>query len=261
MNGLRKYRPVLAAAAAALMMLATATNADAQQRLSRREQRKAEREERVQAAAAEQVRKQYKDEHAAHQGKLMPFFVDERGDTVYYDSVPPVWCFGKDKRMKKSDWKKYYRLVYNFNKVYPYVAVGSSICHEVDSTIEARHMNRMQKEKYIRGWEKQLLTDFEPIVREMTVSQGKLLCRLVDREIGKDTYSILKGYTNSLTAGFYQGLGKLFGQDLKSHYDPDGVDKQTEELIQMWENGEFDFLYYSIFMVMPVRTEVPSKYQ
>ena len=254
-----KHTFALAALAAAFMMLAT-PDADAQQRLSRREQRRAEREERNQEAAAAQVRRQYRDEHAP-QGKLMPFFVDERGDTVYYDSVPPVWCFGKDKRMKKSDWKKYYRLVYNFNKVYPYVAVGSSICHEVDSTIEARHMTKMQKEKYIRGWEKQLLTDFEPIVREMTVSQGQLLCRLVDREIGKNTYSILKGYTNSLTAGFYQGIGKLFGQDLKSHYDPKGVDKQTEELIQMWENGEFDFLYYSIFMVMPVRTEVPLKYQ
>ena len=253
------HRLALAGLAAGLMML-TAPCVDAQQRLSRREQRRAEREERVQEAAAEQVRRQYRDEHSAR-GKLMPYFLDEKGDTVFYDTVPPVWCFGKDKRMKKSDWKKYYRLVYNFNKVYPYVAVGAKICHEVDSTIAARNMGRMQKEKYIRGWEKQLLSDFEPIVRDMTVSQGQLLCRLVDREIGKSTYSILKGYTNSLTATFYQGIGKLFGQDLKSHYDPEGADRQTEELITMWENGEFDFLYYSIFMVMPSRTEVPSKYR
>lgn len=254
------HRTAIMATTLLTVLALTSYNAFAQERLSRREQRRAARAEKVQAAAAEEVRKQFRDEHVPT-GTLMPYIIDEQGDTLFYDTIPQVWCFADGKTRNKSEWKKYYRLVYNFNKVYPYVAVGAAICNEADSTIAAMNMNRFQKDKYIRGWEKQLLKDFEPIVRDMTVSQGQLLCRLVDREIGKSTYSILKGYTNSITAGFYQGIGKLFGQDLKSHYDADGIDRQTEELIKMWETGDFDFLYYSIFMTMPPKTEVPSKYR
>jgi len=189
---------------------------------------------------------------------LMPYII-EGGDTIFYDAIPPSWVFAKG--MKKSDWKKYYRLVYNFNKVYPYCEMAGRIVHEADSTIEAAGFSRIQKEKYINGWQNRLLKDFEPVIRSMTISQGQLLVRLVDREIGKSTYDIIKDYKNGLAAGFWQGAAKLFKQDLKTHYDPDGVDAQTEELIQKWEEGEFEYLYYSIFGEMPVRTEIPSKYR
>ena len=64
-----------------------------------------------------------------------------------------------------------------------------------------------------------------------------------------------------MAAGFWQGIGKLFGQDMKATYDPLGADKMTEELIKKWESGEFDSLYYSIFMEWPKKTEVPEKYR
>ena len=43
----------------------------------------------------------------------------ENGDTTFYDTIDPVWIFGHGKRSDK-DWRKYYKLVYNFAKVYPY---------------------------------------------------------------------------------------------------------------------------------------------
>lgn len=224
----------------------------------------AEKEKALKKAAAAQEKAQAQVQRQVGAGSsgrvLMPYFI-ENGDTVYYDTVPPTWVFADGPMMKKSDWRQYYRLVYNFNKVYPYAKMASRIVAEADSTIAARDMNRIQKEKYIDTWEKQLLTDFEPVVRKMTISQGQLLVRLVDREIGKTTYAILKDYTNRITAGFWQGVGKLFGQDLKNHYDPDGEDARTEDLINKWENGEFDFLYVSIFMELPPKTEIPSKYR
>lgn len=190
---------------------------------------------------------------------LMPYFIED-GDTVFYDVVPPVWVIGGAK-MKKTDWRQYYRLVYNFNKVYPFAKLASRIVVEADSTIAAGHFNRIQKEKYIVSREQELLDDFEPIIRKMTISQGQLLVRLVDREIGKSPYAIVKDYTNGVTASFWQGIAKLFKQNLKNRYDPEGEDRLTEDLINKWETGEFDFIYFSIFQTMPPRTELPSKYR
>ena len=60
---------------------------------------------------------------------------------------------------------------------------------------------------------------------------------------------------------FWQGVARLFGQNLKSAYDPKGQDAKTEELVLAWEAGEFDRLYYSVFMEWPEPVKIPSKYQ
>ncbi|MDY6277241.1 MAG: DUF4294 domain-containing protein [Bacteroidales bacterium] len=62
-------------------------------------------------------------------------------------------------------------------------------------------------------------------------------------------------------AGFWQGVGKIFGADLKKKYDPEGIDKQTEELVQMWQRGEFEGFYYSIFGKLPESPELGLKHK
>lgn len=193
-------------------------------------------------------------------GIPMEFIIDEHGDTVFVDSVEPAFVFPKGTRLPKN-WRKYYRLVYNFAKVYPYVPVISTVIAQTDSTIAAEHMTRRQRSAYISSIQKGILRDFAPAVRHMTTSQGKLLVRLVDREIGKTSYEIVKDYKNGFTAGFWQGVARLFGQNLKSHYDPEGADKQTEELVQLWERGEFEDLYRSIYFDELPKTYIPSKYR
>ena len=70
----------------------------------------------------------------------------EKGDTVYYDSINPIWIFPRG-RQGKSDLKKYYRLVYNFNKVYPYAMLAKDLTLQVDDHIAGNALRRRQKEK------------------------------------------------------------------------------------------------------------------
>ena len=97
-------------------------------------------------------------------------------------------------------------------------------------------------------------------MRKLTVSQGALIMKLVDREVGKSSYNIIKGYKSGITAGFWQGVAKMFGSDLKAPYDPEGEDKATEELVQIWESGDFDAFYWSIFWKDPPVMPIPEKY-
>ena len=85
--------------------------------------------------------------------------------------------------------------------------------------------------------------------------------KLIDREVGKSSFNIIKYYKNGMAAGFWQGIAKLFGSDLKKPYDPEGEDAVTEELVQKWESGEFEGLYYTLFWEYPPDTEIPSKYR
>ncbi len=194
------------------------------------------------------------------QGELLRYQI-VNGDTLFVDQLPAAHVWPRRQDMTTKEWRQYYKLVYNFNKVYPYAKLGSELITTVDSEIEFKNMNRVQKEKYLAKVQKQLLKDFEKSIRGMSISQGQLLVRLIDREIGKTSYSIIKDYRSGIAAGFWQGVAKLFNQNLKNRYDPSGEDKNTEQLVQIWEEGQFDNLYYSIFLEWPEHKDLPSKYR
>ncbi len=182
------------------------------------------------------------------------------GDTTYFDSIEPVWVFARGANSRK-DWRKYYKLVYYFARVYPYAEASARLQEIVDSTIAANHMNLLQKEKYLNKIQAQLFKDFEGVLRHMTISQGAVLLKLIDRETGQSSYSIIKDYKSGIAAGFWQGVAKVFKNDLKSQYDPEGEDKDLEELVQHWKAGTFRRLYYSIFWEDPPDVKVPDFYK
>ena len=194
-------------------------------------------------------------------GDMLRYQIDANGDTLFVDYLPAARVWPKRADMSAKEWRQYYKLVYNFNKVYPYAILGGQLITQVEAEIESRPMNRIQKERYIAGVQKQMVKDFEKSIRGMSFSQGKLLVRLIDREIGKTSYDIIKDYRSSIAAGFWQGVAKLFDNNLKSRYDPFGEDKNTEQLVTYWEEGSFDDLYYSIFLEWPEHKDLPSKYR
>ena len=183
------------------------------------------------------------------------------GDTLFVERITPSRCYSRLPRQKGKEWRKYYRLVHNFSKAYPYALASKKILLSVDSTVVAEGMKRGKRDKYIAQVQKELFRVFEEPLRNMTVSQGALLMKLIDREVGKTSFKIIRDYKNGIAAGFWQGIAKMFGSDLKKPYDPDGDDKHTEELVKLWEAGEFDLLYFAIFMKEPPRVNIPEKYR
>ena len=192
--------------------------------------------------------------------KLMKYII-EGNDTIYIDEIQASRAFAKLPKQKGKDWRKYYRLVHNFSKAYPYALVARKLVVEADSTIAADRLRGAKREKYISGVQKELFDVFEGQMRNLTVSQGALIMKLVDREVGKSSYNIIKGYKSGITAGFWQGVAKMFGSDLKKPYDPEGEDMLTEELVQIWEAGDFPAFYWSIFWKDPPEMPIPEKYR
>lgn len=187
---------------------------------------------------------------------MMRYMIDDYGDTVYYDELEQINIVAK---RKGKEWRKYYRLVHNFAKAYPYALVAEEKLREADSTITADNLRRGKRNRYINVLQKELFETFEKPLRNLTVSQGKLLLRLIDRQTGITPYEIISSYKSKAAAGFWQGVAKLFGSDMKRPYDPEGEDRQTEELVQMYQKGEFNVLYRSIFGKNPPEPVIRSR--
>ncbi len=215
----------------------------------------------VEAFAQREVREAVRRD-APKEGVLMGYILRGPDDTLFIDNLSPIWVFPKGRKNKK-DLKDYYRLVYNFNKVYPYALVAREIVAEADGELDrlgvADRRGGFKRTKYVNNMQDELFDVFEKPLRNMTFSQGKLLVKLIDREIGKSSYDIIKDYKSGVAAKFWQGVASLFDNDLKKRYDPTGDDAVTEYLVEQWELGYFDNLYYSIFYDLPPKVKVPER--
>ncbi len=230
------------------------------------DRRKKDKKTQSSEAAAEMVGPQQQKKKGSltpqeYRDNIMEFIV-EGDDTLYIgDQLPAARIYDRLKRQKGKDWRKFYKLVHNFSKVYPYALVARQLVAEADSTIAVENLKRGKKEKYVSTVQDELFEAFEAPIRKLTINQGALLMRLIDREVGKSTFLIIKDYKTGMAAGFWQGIAKMCGMDLKAPYDPDGIDYETEELVKIWEAGEFDGLYYSLFGKFPTLPEIPEKYK
>lgn len=195
----------------------------------------------------------------AQSDKILHYIVEGR-DTIFIDEIRASKVYSRLPKQKGKEWRKYYRLVHNFSKTYPYALAARKIVLRADQTIEDNKLKRLKRDRYISTVQDELFEMFEQPLRNLTVSQGALLMKLIDREIGKSSYMIIKDYKSGIAATFWQGVAKLFGSDLKKPYDPDGEDSKIEELVKMWEDGDFEAFYFSLFWKDPPKVEIPSKY-
>ena len=238
------------AAAFTAIVLLTGGAADCHAQLCKKKKKEKEK------VTVEQVR----PKPAPAQEGILEFIV-EGNDTIYIDQIRASKIYSRLPKMKGREWRQYYRLVHNFSKAYPYALVAKKLVVEADSVIAADNLKGIKREKYINKVQKELFSVFESQMRSLTVSQGALIMKLVDREVGKSSYNIIKGYKSGITAGFWQGIAKMFGSDLKKPYDPEGEDEATEELVQIWEAGDFPAFYWSIFWKDPPEMPIPEKYR
>ncbi len=194
-------------------------------------------------------------------GTPMYYRVDEAGDTTFLDTLDPVWCFPRGRKIQSKDWRNYYKLVFNFNKVYPYALVGRKMMAQVDSTIAADVSKRSQRRQYIHDVERELLRLFENDIRRMTITQGFVLMRLVDKECGMSPFEIIDTYEGSFAANFWQLVARLFSHNLKTRFNPKNSeeDARIEELCKIWDSGQWNNFYFSIFMEYPTRTVIATE--
>jgi hypothetical protein len=162
--------------------------------------------------------------------------VNRNGVILPEVEIKEVTVYAHNTFAKKRDYRKYERLVYNIKKVYPYSLIVRNKLFQVNEDMK-NMKNDKERREYMKKVEKNVFAEYEDDMRKMTISQGRLLIKLIDRETQNTSYTLIKDYRGKFAAAFWQGIARIFGTNLKEEYDPDGEDAITESIILEIEAG------------------------
>ncbi len=160
----------------------------------------------------------------------------DNGDTLIVMELAPVSVVAsREFASRRAEWR-YNRLVRNVRIVYPYARLAGIMFREYSEKLMELETERERRE-FTDQAEEELLERFEDDLRKLTFSQGLILIKLIDRETQHSSYDIVREFRGMFSAFFWQSLGRLFGYNLKTEYDPYGEDRDIEEVITLIEEG------------------------
>lgn len=155
------------------------------------------------------------------------------GDTIPNVNIETITIRHFKNRRKQI---RYNKLIYNVKKAYPFAIAARDELAYMNSQLVGIEDKRA-REKYIKEYEKLMFKRYEKDLRALTISQGRILIKLVDREINNTAYELVREYRGKFSAFFWQGVARLFGENLKSEYSPEEEDMYIEEIVQLIEMG------------------------
>lgn len=163
-------------------------------------------------------------------GVMSQRLVMDGGEEILQVDIMPVPVFNR-----RIDMRRYQKLVMAVKKVYPLAQTAKNMMLEMEDTLLT--MNKAEQNKYIKQCYKQVLDEYTPVVKRMTRTQGKVLVKLIDRETEYTAYGVIKEFRGGFVASFWQGIGKIFGQNLKAQYDKEVEDRVLEQIVVYYEAG------------------------
>ncbi len=153
------------------------------------------------------------------------------GDSVLHITSLPVYIFNR-----KADLRRHQKMIRAVKKVYPLAVEAARRMENLDDTLSAMD-RRKDRRQYTRAIEKALKEELSPVLFKMTRYEGRILLKLLDRQTDHTAYRIIQEFRSGFTAGFWQMIAKIFGNDLKMRYDPEGEDAMLEQIVRYYEAG------------------------
>ncbi|MEO5572766.1 MAG: DUF4294 domain-containing protein [Bacteroidia bacterium] len=159
------------------------------------------------------------------------------GDSIRLYNLPDVYVYGALDPTTVDNMQKYYKLRRDIIRAYPYAKLSSAMLKTINDSLSNITSKRARK-KYIKSTEAEMKIKFEDELKKLTINQGKILIKLIDRETGSTSYELVKSYRGVFEAFLWQTTARFFGSSLKEIYDPEGQDKVIESIVQAIERGE-----------------------
>jgi hypothetical protein len=152
------------------------------------------------------------------------------GDTL------PVYLYKDyivERNMSPEEQFRYKKLVRDLKVALPYAKLAAFRLQMMEDNLSVLKKESARK-KYIKECEKAIKKEFMDDLKDLTITQGKLLLKLIHRETGKTTWEILNSYQGKLETIFWQSMASMYGATTKDPYDP-VVDYEIEQIIRKLE--------------------------
>lgn len=158
------------------------------------------------------------------------------GDTIVFKNIKEVVVFPERKFKNKREYRRYSRYVEKVKKVYPLAVEARELLKKYQPIYDTLE-DRGDQRKLMKKLEKELLDKHKAELKKWSISDGRILLKLINRETERTPYSLIQDFRGGFSAVFWQGIAKLFKNDLKAGYDPDDEDKMLEEIVTLIELG------------------------
>lgn len=155
----------------------------------------------------------------------------ENGDSIAVFHLKPV-----RKYARKPDMRRYARMIRAVKRVYPIAQEAKALMATMEEELLALKTKKQQK-LYIKGIEKRLIREYTPVIKKMTIYDGRVLLKLIDRQTQDTAFDIIKEFRGGFEAGLWQAMAKMFGNNLKTGYDPERDDQLLEHIVTLYEKG------------------------
>lgn len=154
------------------------------------------------------------------------------------DTVPHIWLKQADIIRKAGSTRfihrqnrRNIRLEYNVRKVYPYARIAAKKVNEIEHRL-SQVSKESERKKIIKEEYSQLMKTFKTPLTQLTITQGRILIRLIYRETSHTSFAHIREYRGTVNAYFWQSIALIFGNNLKAAYDPYGEDAEIEAIVQ-----------------------------
>jgi len=157
------------------------------------------------------------------------------GDTIPYIFLPEVEKRGPAPRgiaRKREHWN---RLRYNVRKVYPYAVIAAEVLRDVDANLARIGSDKRKRKAYLASVEAELNRRFKGELTDLTITQGQVLVKLINRQTGKPVFHIIREMKSGFSAVMYQSVALLFKNNLRREYDPEATDRDIEMMVRELE--------------------------
>lgn len=126
-----------------------------------------------------------------------------------------------------------WRRIRDVKKVMPYARYIATTIIETYEYMETLPTEQEQ-EKHLQRVQRELKVEMEPKMRKLTLRQGRLLIKLINRQTGQTSYELVKAVLGSFKAWYWSVFAKVFGASLVDTYDPklSSEDFITERIIE-----------------------------
>lgn len=160
-----------------------------------------------------------------------------QGDTIPMVVLSPHGVYARRSFKNKREEQRFNRLQKKVMKVYPYAKLAGQQLELYAKELENVDKER-QKRMYYKKIEEELKAQYMEELKNLTITEGAILIKLIDRETQNTSYQLVRDFRGQVSAFFWQGLARLFGQNLKNEYDPNGEDRDIEFIVRQIESGQ-----------------------
>jgi len=159
-----------------------------------------------------------------------------QNDTLNILTLNDIYVYPPQDFKNAAEEQRYLKLVRDVKKTLPYAKLVYNTLIETYEYIQTMPTEK-EREEHLKRMEKDLYAEYVPVLKKMSLSQGKLLIKLVDRECNQSSYDIIKAFLGPFRAGFWNVFAGVFGASLKTTWDPEGKDAVTERVVELVEMG------------------------